>query len=1554
MRQLFIGLMSAVLGSVCGPQTATAQQQTAEITDWHGTLEQLSCGNDILSSRSRLHDEMLVFASAFSGTSVRQLIVNAEYSENDTAYLLANGLLGLDSRDRVLSRILSANRAAKERMSQDVVRHKDGLCPVLRHIHDTGFETTVQNQEEKRAYWQPHSSFAQMALTAKGCGVVLVDGLFGPASRTIWESLGGNLSARELPSPGDLVALGRSDATCGSAPTVDLTALFELCSSAYIGYDALPEKYASLSGILSGLTAGSGDALLAQADPILRCVFKERNTGSAYLDGALADLGQDGIFGPALTVLTRLPLADVSDWQAMQGLAAQVFPVFSPSGKYVKGEGSMSPEQIAVMARHLMYSGHSAAQQTFGFALLLRSGGGVPLAELDHVLALPFAFEDARTHIAELVDRSLADVNETLVWRHWGTKEKIEDARGSLLLDTHLTLGTAQEFLRDFQAIAGSDLLYDALKDGAHPQLHYAFGAILMEGLSAEGRDPARAAAHFAMAAQSGHAPSMLRLSMMTRYGLGVAQDDSEAQRLLHRAADLGDPTALAQLAEQMETAAGGVRDWSQAGTYYHRAIEKMQPAAAAGLLYGRMLEPSGFWSDGETGDQLLKTITKEALRYVPEDTGQESDTDADGRTAVERKLRRDRYREIAFELGALYADASSGQALDLAQAVRWLRVADSSRQAWILEPPQYSRVDTLGVTDLLSDLVSLSPGLAAHPYEQDFLRTPSSEADAPWYFAPDIAQAQARMRETCPIGEAANDESCLTGLKDAALGFHDPNLIAMAFDHLVAISDAELRLVVQQSRNALQQRDYWAVQNQTAYSAKLVDVLAFYGDYAEAERRARLARRAELSASLGPLRRQVARATQNGQEVKGLEPLLTTLSRQGVREARDLLAVLRGQIGKRATTSDLGVARSRYEAVIHMPYSQALSVRARALAPLEAASGDATKAIELELIALSADLERNRVNSTVSGPLGAALANVCTLSKTSERLVTYGAREAAMVIAKRAVNQLQSTRSLLSTLPENMQLCFRAQVENHYRWLADLMISQNRPQEASRVLEMLKDFESFEFANRAPSLTQDAYDLLPFSQTEQSLLNAMTTIALPEASQTVRLAQLQNLAQLRALTAAEIAELDSLNAAMAAHDLAIRERMDRVIRAAQDVADQGETPDFSYDKLMLRYLENAGDRKSAILQYVVLEDRLGLVLSTGAGQQVWQWDKIDQTPFSESALDQMVADFRTDVFEPMHDPRSMGQRLSDLLLPAEVLEVLNAEEVDWLVLSLDRHLRYLPIAALYSDGKWLAERYTLSHITAGTVPNGALPRSEIIAGFGATQALNGLPALPSVETEVKAVVQENSADQGYISGTAKFDQDFNRGTLIEALNFGGGAPRQTGVLHLASHFKIGKTEDYSALLLGNGDFLSVQDLRTGLGSDADLSQVSLLTLSACETGFGTVNADGSELESVAAIAQDRGAQAVLASVLPVPDGATAALMIAFYRHYAQGLDTAGALQRAQLAVMRGEIDVDTLPDRGGFALDDASVPNPQTDAALNGWAHPRYWAAFILLEGSL
>lgn len=78
----------------------------------------------------------------------------------------------------------------------------------------------------------------------------------------------------------------------------------------------------------------------------------------------------------------------------------------------------------------------------------------------------------------------------------------------------------------------------------------------------------------------------------------------------------------------------------------------------------------------------------------------------------------------------------------------------------------------------------------------------------------------------------------------------------------------------------------------------------------------------------------------------------------------------------------------------------------------------------------------------------------------------------------------------------------------------------------------------------------------------------------------------------------------------------------------------------------------------------------------------------------------------------------------------------------------------------------------------------------------------------------------------------------------------------------------------------------------------------------ACETAVGGgADANGREVEGFGALAQQRGARAVMATLWPVADISTGVIMQRFYRLRADGagMSKAEALRQAQLGLLRGE-----------------------------------------------
>ena len=101
----------------------------------------------------------------------------------------------------------------------------------------------------------------------------------------------------------------------------------------------------------------------------------------------------------------------------------------------------------------------------------------------------------------------------------------------------------------------------------------------------------------------------------------------------------------------------------------------------------------------------------------------------------------------------------------------------------------------------------------------------------------------------------------------------------------------------------------------------------------------------------------------------------------------------------------------------------------------------------------------------------------------------------------------------------------------------------------------------------------------------------------------------------------------------------------------------------------------------------------------------------------------------------------------------------------------------------------------------------------------------------------------------------------------------------------------------FSSLHLADGE-LTVYDLELLARAPR------LFVLSACESGVQDVR-PGDELMGLAAALFALGSTSLIASVVPVPDGATRPLMVDFHRRLAAGQSAPAALAEAQVSVGR-------------------------------------------------
>jgi len=266
------------------------------------------------------------------------------------------------------------------------------------------------------------------------------------------------------------------------------------------------------------------------------------------------------------------------------------------------------------------------------------------------------------------------------------------------------------------------------------------------------------------------------------------------------------------------------------------------------------------------------------------------------------------------------------------------------------------------------------------------------------------------------------------------------------------------------------------------------------------------------------------------------------------------------------------------------------------------------------------------------------------------------------------------------------------------------------------------------------------------------------------------------------------------------------------------------------------------------------------------------------------------------------------------LIAPVEATGMLAGKSR--LVLVPHVELQYLPFAALLDTaGSFLVQRYELAltpsasvWIALGDRPGGSLGAG--LAAFAPQPA-----ALPGSGLEVAAIRRLAGADAQVLTGSAATESAFRRL-----------APTRR-VLHLATYGVLNKQNPLFSFVQLAPDAAEDGRLEVhevfGLHLAADL-----VVLSACQTGLGSgALADvpaGDDWVGLTRAFLHAGARRVMATLWPVDDWATAALMERFYGAGDVAAEPVGALAEAQRAL----------------------IATPAT-------AHPFYWAGFVSVGGS-
>jgi hypothetical protein len=222
--------------------------------------------------------------------------------------------------------------------------------------------------------------------------------------------------------------------------------------------------------------------------------------------------------------------------------------------------------------------------------------------------------------------------------------------------------------------------------------------------------------------------------------------------------------------------------------------------------------------------------------------------------------------------------------------------------------------------------------------------------------------------------------------------------------------------------------------------------------------------------------------------------------------------------------------------------------------------------------------------------------------------------------------------------------------------------------------------------------------------------------------------------------------------------------------------------------------------------------------------------------------------------------------------------------------------LHFHPVHLLGLDGRTLADDWTVTYLPSldllrGDRPPGAARTGAAVFALGYEAAgAPALPPLPGAVAEGQAVAQALG-----VVPTPEAEATPSRVTQALA---------QAAVVHVACHGEhdvIAPSLQCLRLVpeAGGDGRLSALDLLA-----LDLRGLSVLGLSACETALGRFDL-GDNLQGLAANALARGVDAVVGTLWPCADDASAVFFAALYRELAAGASRRDAFRAAQLRTRR-------------------------------------------------
>jgi len=366
-----------------------------------------------------------------------------------------------------------------------------------------------------------------------------------------------------------------------------------------------------------------------------------------------------------------------------------------------------------------------------------------------------------------------------------------------------------------------------------------------------------------------------------------------------------------------------------------------------------------------------------------------------------------------------------------------------------------------------------------------------------------------------------------------------------------------------------------------------------------------------------------------------------------------------------------------------------------------------------------------------------------------------------------------------------------------------------------------------------------------------------------------------------------------------------------------------------------LRAIATISGTQPAIIYTFVETDQLHLVLITAEGIPIHR--KIPAA--DRETLLKTVSEFQGQIAD-ITKRRTTSYLASAQQLYQWIVTPLAADldrlNIDTLIFAMDTGLRRLPLAALHNGQQFLVEQYNLSLIPSlyltDTRYKKLTPDAVEVLAMGMSRDFpNNQQPLPGVPVEISTIVGPLWPGETFLN------HDFTLKNIKQKRR-----AKPFRIVHLATHGRfLPGAANNSFLQLWN-DKLELQSI-SQLGWDNP--PVELLVLSACHTAVGN-----EEIElGFAGLALKTGVKSALASLWYVNDTATLGLITGFYEQLRKSPIKATALRQAQIAMLHGQVRLES-GKMVGATQQKIALPPELATLSDRTFVHPYYWAGFTMI----